>query len=117
MKPIKYSKSDTSLIDLGTKKIIKYPTPTKLFDIGKMIVDGRHPEKENKFLLESDCDFVIYVIKGNGKISAGDEVYSVVVDDVVFVPKGNRFAVEGKMEYITFDVPAFYLEQSQEIEE
>lgn len=115
MKPVKYSSDQTTKIDLGTKIIYKYPSPTKEYDIGRMVVNGRNPQGENTYFIESGCDFVIYVIKGSGKVFAGDNVYEVVVDDVVFVPKGNTFAVDGQMEYITVDVPAYYPEQSSEI--
>jgi mannose-6-phosphate isomerase-like protein (cupin superfamily) len=114
MKPVKYTKSDAKIIDLKTKVIHKYPTPTRVFDIGKMIVNGRNPEG-NAYMLESDCDFVLYVIKGSGKVYAGDEVFEVSVDDVVFVPKGKKFAVEGELEYIDVDSPAFYPEQVTEV--
>lgn len=115
MKPVKYSASDTDKIDLGTKIIYKYPTPTKLMDIARMVVKGRHPEEENKFILEHDCNFAIYVTEGSGKINAGDEIFDVKVGDVIFVPAENKFAAEGSMEYITIDVPAFYPEQSEEV--
>jgi mannose-6-phosphate isomerase-like protein (cupin superfamily) len=81
-----------------------------------MVVKGRHPKESNKFILEHACNFVIYVVKGEGKIYAGDETFEVKVDDVVFVPTDNKFAAEGEMEYITVDVPAFYIEQSEEVE-
>jgi mannose-6-phosphate isomerase-like protein (cupin superfamily) len=116
MQPIKYSPNQTTRIDLGTKVIFKYPTPTQLFDIARMVVAGRHPADPNKYILEHACDFVIYVIRGEGKVWAGEEIFEVKVNDVVFVPKENKFAVEGNMEYITVDVPAFSLEQSEEIE-
>ena len=116
MKPIKYTFDETNKIDLGTKVIYKYPTPTKEFDIAKMVVKGRHPADPNKFILEHKCQFVIYVTNGKGKIYAGEDVFDVTDGDVVFVPKENKFAAEGEMEYITVDVPAFYLEQSEEVE-
>lgn len=115
MKPVKYSKADTNDIDLGTKRIFKYPTPTKLMDIGKMVVNGRHPQKEGSFLLEKECSFIMYVLSGKGRVFAGNEIFDVVAEDVVFVPKENNFAVEGNFEYITFDSPAFYMEQSGEV--
>jgi mannose-6-phosphate isomerase-like protein (cupin superfamily) len=115
MKPVKYSKSDANRIDLGTKVIYKYPAPDKLMDIGIMFVNGRHPEGENTFILEHDCNFVMYITKGNGIIYAGDESFEVVSGDVVYIPKENRFAVEGQFEYITVDTPAFYPEQSETI--
>jgi mannose-6-phosphate isomerase-like protein (cupin superfamily) len=115
VEPVKYTKNEITKIDLGTKVIYKYPTPMKLMDIARMVIDGRNPKGENKFLLETECTFVIYIIKGKGKIYAGDKIFNVEVDDVVFVPKNFKFAAEGKMEYITVDSPAFFPEQSEEI--
>ena len=117
MKSVKYSLSEATKIDLGTKTIFKYPTPTREFDIAKMVVKGRHPVDPSKFILEHKCQFVICVTQGQGKIYAGDDVFSVATGDVVFVPTDNKFAAEGEMEYITVDVPAFFMEQSEEISE
>jgi len=118
MKPIKHSPDKAIVINLGTKTIYKFPTQTKLFDLARMVVNGRHPENSNEFILESDCHFMIYAIKGSGKIYAGDGIFSVSAGDVVDVPPGNKFACEGKdFEYIAFDVPAFYPEQSEIITE
>ncbi|MEK7111099.1 MAG: hypothetical protein AAB856_00740 [Patescibacteria group bacterium] len=118
MKPIKYSSDKASIINLGTKIIYKFPAQTKLFELSRMVVSGRHPENPKEFILESDCHFMIYVTKGSGKIYAGDDIFQVVAGDVVDVPPGNKFACEGKdFEYITFDTPAFYPEQSKIITE
>lgn len=118
MKTRYYPHTVAAKIDLGTKVIYKFPTRTKLFDLAHMVVNGRHPENDKEFIVEYDCHFMIYVIKGSGKIHAGGEKFSVSVGDAVDVPPGNKFAVEGKgLEYITFDVPAFYPEQSQIITE
>ncbi|MEK6952502.1 MAG: hypothetical protein AABX29_05805 [Nanoarchaeota archaeon] len=114
MKAVKYSPSDTNEINLGTKRIYKYPTPTKEMDIARMVVKGRHPQDSKTFILEHTCQFVIYVTKGSGKIYAGDELFRVSVGDVVFVPTENKFAVEGDIEYVTVDLPAFFPEQSEE---
>jgi mannose-6-phosphate isomerase-like protein (cupin superfamily) len=115
MKPAKYSIEQTNTIDLGTKVIYKYPTPTKRFDVGRMVVNGRHPEDADAFLIEHVCSFVMYVTKGSGRVFAGDDTFDVESDDVVFVPAEHRFAVMGKLEFITFDSPAFYPEQSEEV--
>lgn len=115
LRAIKYTPRDTKKIDLGTKIIFKYPTPTKELDIAKMVVNGRHPEDPKTFILEHKCQFVIYITKGKGKIYAGDDVFDVKVGDVVFVPTDNKFAAEGNMEYLTVDIPAFFQEQSEEV--
>ncbi len=115
MKPKKYTFEDTKKINLNTKIIYKYPTPTQLFDIARMVVKGRHPEDKNTFIIEEDCSFIIYVIKGKGTVYAGEKELKVSINDVVLVPKGNKFAIKGNLEYITVNVPAFYLEQSTEV--
>ena len=115
MKPAKFSFNQTNLVDLGTKKIYKYPFPTKLLSIAKMNVNGRHPTNKNKYILEHNCSFIIYVTKGKGKINAGEKIFNVIVGDCIFVPAENKFAVEGIIEYVTVDTPALYLEQSEEI--
>jgi mannose-6-phosphate isomerase-like protein (cupin superfamily) len=117
MKSVKYSSNEAKKIDLGTKVIYKYPTPTKDMDIGLMVVKGRHPKDEKTFILETGCQFVMYVTKGGGIVYSGEEKYEVKVGDVVFVPTNNKFAAEGDMEYVTVDCPAFYTEQSKEIVE
>lgn len=115
MKPVKYSPEETNKIDLGTKVIYKYPSPNKDLDIGLMVVKGRYPENDKTFLVEHGCNFVIYVTKGEGIIYAGDETFLVKTGDVIFVPKDNKFAVEGDLEYVTVDSPAYFPEQSEEI--
>ena len=115
MKAVKYTQDDINKIDLGTKVIYKYPTPTDLMDIGRMVVSGRHPVDDSKFIVEHKCNFIMYITSGKGKVYAGEEIFEVKSNDVVFVPKKNKFAVEGEMEYITFDTPAFNLGQSEEI--
>lgn len=117
MKPHKYTAKDTTKIDLGTKIIFKYPLDSRLFDVAHMVVNGRHPKDKDTFILEHGCVFAMYITKGNGKVYAGDEIFEVAVDDVVMVPTDHKFAVEGKLEYITYDMPVYYPEQSEIIHE
>lgn len=117
MKAIKISEKDSKKIRLGAAKTIyKYELPTKLFDIAKMEVHGRHPENPTRVILEKDCNFVMYVTKGGGKYFINGEEIRVEEGDVVYVPAGSIFACEGDFEYITVDVPAYYPEQSEEVE-
>lgn len=48
MKSVKYSFNETNLVDLGNKKIYKYPFKTKLLSVAKMVVNGRHPKNKKK---------------------------------------------------------------------
>lgn len=115
MKAVKISKKESKLVNLGTKKIYKFILPTKLYGIAKMVVHGRHPENPQKVVMEKDCSFVMYVVKGSGKYFINEEEFNVKADDVVYVPSGSTFACEGDFEYITVDVPAYYPEQSEEL--
>ena len=105
MKPRKFTFEDTKKIDLGTKVIYKYPALSRLLELSHMVVNGRHPENKNEVIIEHDCQFIIYVTKGNGKIYAGGEVFEVKVGDTVYIPAENKFAAEGKdFEYLTVDL-------------
>jgi mannose-6-phosphate isomerase-like protein (cupin superfamily) len=114
MKPQKFTFKDTRKVDLGTKVIYKYPSLSKLLGLSCMAVNGRHPENKDEYTIEHDCQFIIYVVKGNGKIYAGDEIFNVETGDTVYVPIENKFAVEGEgLEYVTIDTPAWYPEQAE----
>lgn len=115
MQPQKYTSNETTTIDLGTKVIYKYPTPLDQCDVGKMVIHGRHPVGANSFIVEHECSFIMYILSGNGRVYAGDTTFEVKPEDVVFVPHGNQFAVEGDFSYITFDTPAYFPDQSEEI--
>jgi mannose-6-phosphate isomerase class I len=110
MKPTKYSLSQANTIDLGTKVIYKYPMPTKLFDVGRRVINGRHPEDSKTYIVENEYSFIMYVTKGIGRVFANEITFDVESEDVVFMPAKTKFAVQGQFEYITFDSPAFYLE-------
>ena len=112
MKPQKFTFEDTKKVDLGTKVIYKYPSLSKLLELNHMVVNGRHPESGSEYM--HDCQFIVYIIKGDGKIYAGDEIFNVKVGDTVYVPTENKFAAEGKcLEYITVQTPAWYPEQAE----
>ncbi|MCK5084621.1 MAG: hypothetical protein KAQ64_03135 [Candidatus Pacebacteria bacterium] len=114
MKPQKFTFKDTKKVDLKTKVIYKYPSLSRLLELNYMVVNGRHPEIENEYIIEHDCQFIVYVTKGSGKIYAGDEVFNVKIGDSVYVPIENKFAVEGTgLEYVTIETPAWYPEQAE----
>lgn len=114
MKAKKFAPADTRIVDLGTKIIYNYPSLPRLVELNHMVVNGRHPEDENKYVLEHDCQFILHVIRAEGKIYAGNEIFDVDVGDVVHVPTNTKFAAEGEgFEYITANVPAWYPDQAE----
>jgi mannose-6-phosphate isomerase-like protein (cupin superfamily) len=106
-------KSNARIVDLGTKVIRKYTAPDKLLEVNRMTLTGRNPENPHHFIFETKVHFMVYVVKGRGKIYCNDEVYEVEVEDVVDVPVNTRFAAEGTdFEYLTIEAPAWFPEQA-----
>ena len=105
-------KNQAKIITQQTKIIRKYTAPGKQLEINQMILNGRTPEIEGTFLCETKVHFMVYVIKGTGKIFCGSEVFNVWEGDCVDVPAGTKFAAEGKFEYITAENPAWYADQA-----
>jgi mannose-6-phosphate isomerase-like protein (cupin superfamily) len=118
MKAQKFTFKDTKKVDLKTKVIYKYPSLSRLLELNYMVVNGRHPENKNEYILEHDCQFIIYATKGSGKIYAGKKTFDVKIGDAVYAPIENKFAAEGKnFEYITVETLAWYLEQAEVVSE
>lgn len=110
-------KEQAKIVDLGTKIIRKHTSRDKQLEINHMTLNGRTPEKSGTFLCETKVHFMVYVIKGNGKIFCGKDIFDVSEGDSVDVSPGARFAAEGNFEYITAESPAWYAEQAQVVDE
>ncbi len=106
-------KNEAKIVDQEMKVIRKYTAPDKSLEINHMILNGRTPDKEGQFLCETKIHFMAFVVKGNGKMYVGEEVFEVNEGDCVDVPAGTKFAAEGyNFEYITAETPAWYREQA-----
>ena len=107
-------KDQAKIIDKGTKIIRNYTASDRQLEINHMILNGRTPEKEGTFLCETKVHFMVFIIKGRGKILCGNEIFDVEEGDCVDVPAGTKFAAEGyNFEYITAESPAWYPEQAK----
>lgn len=116
MKSKKLNKSDTELIDLGNKKLYKYPSPTNKFEVKKAYINGRSPENPQRAFIECEA-FAIYVLAGKGKITLDDSMYSLEPEDVIYVVENTKFSIEGEnLEYVLFNAPVWIPEQMKEVE-
>jgi len=107
-------KNQAKIVDQGTKIIRKYTAPDRQLEINHMVLNGRTPEKEGTFLCETKLHFMVFVVKGKGKIFRGDEVFDVEEGDCVDVLPNTKFAAQGyDFEYITAESPAWYPEQAK----
>jgi mannose-6-phosphate isomerase-like protein (cupin superfamily) len=105
-------KENAVVIDLGTKRIVKYTSQDKNLEINHMFMTGRQPEVEGTYNYETKCHFMIYILRGSGKFIAEDETFEVEEGDVIDFPVSTRFATEGNFEYLTVESPAFSLDQA-----
>lgn len=106
-------KERAKIVDLKTKIIRKYSAADRQLEVNHMVLNDRTPEKEGTFMCETKVHFMLFVMKGRGKIFCGDEVFDVEEGDCVDVPPGTKFAAEGyNFEYITAENPAWYPEQA-----
>jgi mannose-6-phosphate isomerase-like protein (cupin superfamily) len=105
-------KDQARIVDQGSKIIRGYTASDRQLEINHMILNGRTPQEEGTFLYESKVHFMVFVIKGKGKMFCGNEVFNVEEGDAVDVPAGIKFAAEGNLEYVTAESPAWYKEQA-----
>lgn len=111
-KAILIKQSNAKKVDLGTKVITKYTSQDKKLEANHVKISGRHPEEKDQFIYETDCHFLVYVINGSGTIFCDDDKFEVTQGDVVDVPPKTKYAVEGDLEYLALDTPAWYPEQA-----
>ncbi len=67
--------------------------PVSLSDTEPLIFDKRHlplPAKDITFMHCHNCCELGIVIKGNGLFTVENKVYSVSVDDIIFIPKDTK---------------------------
>ncbi len=108
------SKNDTELIDLGSKKFHKYPTPTDRFELKKTILNGRSPEDPGKAYKES-APFALFILKGEGTLILDGTSYVLSPEDVVYVMENSTWSLEGDLEYVVCNVPVWKPEQMSEV--
>lgn len=111
-------KDQAKIVNLGSKIIRKYTASDRSLEINHMTIKGRHPEIENHFIFETGVSFMVYILKGTGTLYVGDNEYEVGPEDVVYVPKSTKYAVESdNLEYLTVESPAWYSEQAFIVDE
>ena len=63
---------------------------------------GMHPESISK---HTDRCYIFTL--GEAKVNVGTEVYHVVANDVVYVPKGTKHSLEGNANYFVINNPPY----------
>jgi mannose-6-phosphate isomerase-like protein (cupin superfamily) len=65
-------------------------------------IDGRH-----RRLRTDRSDRLYLVTAGAGSVTVGDSLHEVTAADVVLVPRGMPYHLEGAMTYVVVNIPGF----------
>lgn len=80
-------------LSANTTSLQSISAPVSLSDTEPLIFDKRHlplPAKDITFMHCHNCCELGIVIKGNGLFTVENKVYSVGVDDIIFIPNGTK---------------------------
>ena len=90
--------------DLIMKHVIDRDRHSRDLSVTWVKINGRHRRLES-----TTGDRVYYVIEGEGRFQVGDDAPWVTAraGDVVFIPKGVPYELEGELSYLVINGPAF----------
>lgn len=94
-----------------TCSVIEYDLGHKMLDMAIATVSGRYPEERR--VINHQCDELIYVFEGQGKLVLNHEEYKLSAGDVVLIEAGEKYYWEGDMKFFVSCRPAWNLEQHQ----
>jgi len=85
-----------SIVDYVTNAI------SPAVSLAKGTLDGIHGPTSS-----TRMDRIYFVLGGSAKIRAGQKEFIVEAGDSVFVPRNVTITIEGKVEYLVINAPAF----------
>lgn len=64
-------------------------------------------------IIEHECDFIYYVLEGEGYFVIDNQSENCIKGDLVVVPAGTKFRYVGNLKMLLITTPAFYPEQEE----
>ena len=64
-------------------------------------------------IIEHKCDFIYYILEGNGYFEINGQKENFIKEDLVVIPEGSKFTYKGKCKMLLITTPAFYPEQEE----
>lgn len=64
-------------------------------------------------IIERECDFIYYILEGEGYFEIDGQKENFCKEDLVVVPAGSKFRYVGKCRMLLITTPAFYPEQEE----
>ena len=91
--------------------VTEYPRIDNDLDFAIVNISGRYPD--NKHAMNSECNEIVYVQNGAGKVVINNIEYLLNMGDVVLVEAGEKFYWEGTMTLCISCTQAFDIKQHQ----
>ncbi len=114
MKIIKRSESEV-FKNGDTCEVNEYPFNDPNINIGTAKLDGRFPN--SGYLVNETVKEYVYVVNGSGKIITESQTIEFNVGDVVYIPAGEPYYWNAHCFLVMPCQPAWYPEQSKNIQE
>lgn len=112
---IKKSEAVTSQ-ENGVSRFNEYQFPFKGASLGVSEINGRYPV--SGYDVDEQVEASWYVEKGTAKIWVGGSEYKVEPGDMIYVPAGEKFWIQGNsLKLIVCSSPTWTPEQHKHIEE
>jgi len=64
-------------------------------------------------IIEHKCDFIYYILEGEGHFEINGQKESCTKGDLVVIPAGSKFKYVGSLKMLLITTPAFYPEQEE----
>jgi len=64
-------------------------------------------------IIEHKCDFIYYILEGDGYFEINGQREDFVKEDLVVIPAGSKFTYKGACKMLLITTPGFYPEQEE----
>lgn len=93
--------------------VYSYPSGNASISIAKIIVSGRHPAGDGEHFIEEKCHVLFFILKGAGKVIVEGKRLDVKAEDAITINAGQKYYVEGNLEYLAATSPAYSPKQNR----
>ncbi len=108
-------KSEARAVSEPSSVFYEYHLPAKTVSIGVSEINGRYPE--TGFEIDEQVEGCWYVEQGTGAVWIQEVLYPLELGDVVSVPQGEKFYIEGNnLRLIVASSPLWSPEQHKHVE-
>jgi mannose-6-phosphate isomerase-like protein (cupin superfamily) len=99
----------------STCTVWEHDHPSKNLSYATILVNGRYPEE--KYASNQECEEIIFVISGEGKIHTEKGEFELNPEDSYYLEKGEKFYLEGNNLLIgVINSPSWTFEQYKEVD-